>query len=376
MLNEHKAFFIALQTSDHPDGAVPYGVGEPGIAKTRRTAAFAKFIERGYECIIGSQRLPEDVLGAPKVLELTGRNGSQHVMEHVPPGWRFRLENHARGGLLHLDELGDCQPAMQAALLQILADGVPNSWICATGNPVEISTNGYELSLPAINRLCQINWPDDRAAWERGMINGWDSLADDFPVLPSTWTSQLPGAKALVVNFCRRNTAHFQQMPRTVGEVAPWPSMRSWTHTATVLAAAKSLGVDEDVEDLLILGCVGRGAAIAFRNWIKSLDLPDPEALLADPKLFDPKSRGDLAFATLCAVVAAVLSNNTVDRWQAAWKIFERQCSEAADIAAAVCGPLAANRPKGADAAELRIPKSVEKKLFAILNVQRAASDK
>lgn len=361
MLNEQKAFFLCVQS-----GVIPYGIGQPGIGKTRTTEAFAKRFQIEYQCLIGSQRLPEDVLGAPKVLELPDRHGNQqHVMEHVKPSWRHKLENAPRGGLLHIDELGDCQPAMQAALLQILGDGIPNTWICATGNPIDISTNGYELALPAINRLCLIEWPEDRATWRRGMIQGWDAVAADFPILPAGWQSELTPVRSLVVSFCERNSSHFQALPKEQ-DLKAWPSQRSWTNCATVLAAAKAANAGEDVEDILIRGCVGDGAAIAFRNWIKTLDLPDPEALLANPALFKPSVRGDLSFTILCSVVAAVLRNNTPERWEAGWEIINRQADKAADIAAAVCGPLAKNRPS-VNGTALEIPESVQEKLFPIL---------
>jgi len=363
MLEQLKAFFICLLS-----GVPPYGVGEPGIAKTRTTEAFARFLKLAYECVIGSQRLPEDVLGAPKVVERKDRAGNIcHVMEHAVPAWRFNLVNSDRGGILHLDELGDCQPAMQAAMLQILADGLPNTFICATGNPIEISTNGYELSLPAINRLCQIEWPEDRARWRKGMLKGWDSLGEDFPVLDPKWRDNLPATKALIVSYIDRNAAQFQSMPQEQnGVISPWPSMRSWTNVATVLAAARSVGAEEDVEDILVKGCVGEGAAISFRNWVKTLDLPDPEDLLADPSKYKPSARGDLAFAVLCSVVAAVLRENTLDRWLAGWKVVEKQCDKAVDVAAAVCGPLAQNRPKK-NGKPAPIPKAVEKRLFPVL---------
>lgn len=362
MLKEHKAFFIALQS-----GVIPYGVGEPGISKTRRTEAFARRCALAYECVIGSQRLPEDVLGSPKVIELTDRHGRlQHVTEHLTPAWRFRLQNHERGGLLHLDELGDCPPAVQAAFLQILGDGIPGVWICATGNPLEISTNGYELGLPAINRLCQIEWPADREAWGQGLLHGWETI-EDFPILPVAWASELQVARSLVVEFTRKNPTHAQSVPTDQAEVSPWPSLRSWTNAATVLAAARAAGETVEVEDLLIRGCVGDGASIAFRNWVKRLDLADPEDILRDPSLFKPTLRGDLAFTTICAVVAAVLRNNTEERWLAAWEVLDRQAATAIDIAAAAAGPLAKNRPVK-NGAQLEIPKGIETKLFEILS--------
>lgn len=364
----HAAFFICLQTSDHQDGAAPFAVGEAGVGKTTRTKAFAKAVGRAYSKVIGSQRLPEDILGAPRIVE---RDGCE-VQTHATPEWLHNLKQSKTGGVLHLDELTDSQPAMQAAMLSLLEGGMPGVWIGATGNPVACSTNGYDLGLPVINRLCRLDWPEDRGAWRRGMLHGWDSLSTDFPVLPKDWQTYIVEKRALIVDFIDRSPDQLQKMPRENqgmgedGEVQAWASVRSWTRAATVLAAAASVDAGDEIEDMLVQGLVGQGGGLAFRNWVKELDLPDPESLLADPSKYNPGARGDLAFTILCSVIAAVMRKNTPERWLAAWEVIERQAHEAADIAAAVCGPLAQKKPKK-DGKPMDIPKSIENLLYPIL---------
>lgn len=365
MLKARRAFYICLQS-----GVVPYGVGDPGVGKTRTTESFAGYVGRDYECLIGSHHLPEEIAGAPKVVERELPDGkSCLVMANVMPEWRYRLETSTTGGVLHIDELGDCQPDRQAAMLQILGDGIPNTWIGATGNPIEISTNGYELSLPAINRLCQISWPSDMSTWVKGMSQGWEATHGSFPVLPVGWReAHFPLACRMVVGFCHRNPGAFQDTPSSGHAVFPWPSQRSWTNAATVLAAASSIDDrDEEMKRILVSGCVGESAAVELFAWIKALDLPDPEELLASPSSYVANRRADIAFASLHAVVTAALSNNTEERWKSAWEILVRQGRKSPDISAAVCGALVRDRPVTASGKKLRIPKDAKEMFLPLI---------
>jgi len=79
------------------------------------------------------------------------------------------------------------------------------------------------------------------------------------------------------------------------------------------------------------------------------LDLPDPEAILRDPTSFRLPERGDRAYAALAAVTAAVLANNTAERWEAAWLAIAAGTENGhADIAVAAVRSLIAHRPDGA----------------------------
>lgn len=360
-------FFISIQT-----GVPTFATGEPGTSKTRTTEAFARYIGFEYECLIGSQHDPIDIGGLPRVTA----DGS--AFSYIQPEWRQRLTSSERGGLLHLDELFDCPPAVQAAFLQILGDGLHNCWIVATGNPVDQSTNGFSLGAPVINRLCWLDWQTPLQSWKDGLLNGWDTISTQYPILPANWRSLIPQARAAVVSFLERAPQLAQALPENFqSDPAPYPSLRSWTHAATELAACWSLCAGEEVEDTLIAGCIGDAAAISFRKFLKARELADPEDLLRDPSLYKPeKLRGDIALQTLSAVVGAVLRNNTEERWLAAWSVIERQCDHAPDLAIASAGPLNNHKPLSqvrlggvapAQGAVVQMPDSVREKLHAVV---------
>ena len=120
----------------------------------------------------------------------------------------------------------------------------------------------------------------------------------------------------------------------------------------------------------LIAGCVGEGSGLEFLAWRRALDLPDPEALLADPDAFKLPARGDQAFAVLTAVVSAAVSKLTKDRWLAAWAVLARAAEQGAkDITAASAKALAsARRP------DLPLPAAQLKEFAALLRAAGGVS--
>src|SRR5262249_62048407 len=73
-------------------------------------------------------------------------------------------------------------------------------------------------------------------------------------------------------------------LPRGAAEAGRgWPSPRSWEAVATLLAACDGAGASEEARAALVAGAVGEGTALEFLSWLEHLDLPDPEAALADP---------------------------------------------------------------------------------------------
>src|SRR5204862_164330 len=59
-----------------------------------------------------------------------------------------------------------------------------------------------------------------------------------------------------------------------------WPSRRTWTMTADVLALLAE--DDADAAYLAASGLVGEGAAVEYLTWRREADLPDPTAVVAE----------------------------------------------------------------------------------------------
>jgi len=129
---------------------------------------------------------------------------------------------------------------------------------------------------------------------------------------------------------------------------------------ARLRAAAEAGAVGELATSLLVRGCVGAGPGVEFLTWLAEADLPDPEAVLANPDSFVLPARGDRAYAALSSVAAAVAADPGNGRWEQGWRVFGRAAGSAPDVAAAAARTLARCRPPGA-----AIPEEV--KAFAPL---------
>lgn len=316
--------------------------GPPGVGKSASIRSLAEALGLPCEVVIASIREPSDFGGLP-VLSDGG------VLLH-PPAWAKRLAE-AQRGILFLDEISTAPPAVQAALLRVVLDRVVGDLtlpdgvaVVAAANPPEIAAGGWDLSPPLANRFCHLTWRLDVGAWVDGMVSGW--LTPKPPVLPAGWEAHIPGAQALVASFIRARPELLLKVPRTEAEQGKaWPSPRTWSMGARLLAACNAAGADADTEATLLAGCVGEGPALEFLSWRQNLDLPDPEMLLSDPKSFVMPARGDQQFAVLVAVVSAALRNLTPERWTSAWQILVAASDAGAtDIAAIASKSLAAAR--------------------------------
>jgi hypothetical protein len=301
--------------------------------------------------VIGSIREPTDFGGLPVVVD-----GGVRL---APPAWTQRLLA-AGHGLLFLDELTTAPPAVQAAMLRVVLERAvgdvklpPAVRVVAAANPPEEAADGWELAPPLANRLVHIDWPTDGRYIAAGLAVG-------FP-LPSLFaldggradeTGRLT-ARATVAAFLEVRPDLVLQLPRSAAESGRgWPSPRSWEAVATLLAACAAAGASEDARDALVMGAVGDGAGIEFLSWFEHLDLPDPEAVLADPDSFELPERSDRAFAVMTAVATVAVAGGDAERWQRAWQVVAKAADSAPDVATLVARTLASHRPQGAELPE------------------------
>ncbi len=351
--------------------------GAPGCGKTQNLYAMAKHMGRHMEVLIASTREPSDFSGLPiprrnanEVLDAmramadmmkAGDSDSSPTFAYTttedyipdvvqaPLSWAKKLSKQA--GILFLDELSCAPPSVAAALLRVVLDKVvgemplhPDTWMVAAANPPEQAAGGWELPLPLANRFVHIQWGADVDAWTAGMISGWPK--PKIPVLPDNWEEQLPQAKALIASYIRHQPTKLLIVPKEESAAGKaWPSPRSWTMAATMLAACRSVGAGIDTQAELISGCIGNGVALEFIAWLRDLDLPDPEMLLKDASLLKPllkEGRGDKIHAALTSLVAVVIQNFTDERWAMSWDAMLLAYEKAPDVAAASARALAA----------------------------------
>lgn len=324
--------------------------GPPGVGKSSLVRALAASEEAPCEVVVGALREPTDFAGLPV---LTG-----DTYRLAPPAWAVNLANEGRGWLL-LDELTTAPPAVQAGMLGVVLDrrvgdldlpaGVQ---IVTAANPPEQAAGGWELAPPMANRLLHIDYNPTPDAWVRGIVSGFPLTVPRWVGQPNTIAQRI--MRASVAAFIRTRPGLLDAYPTDpVQQGRAWPSRRTWTMTADVLALLDP--TDHGSRLLAACGLVGEGAATEYLAWARIGDLPDPADVIADPSIVDwPSLDPSRAFAVLTAVVAHATARNTIDAWRAAWA----PLAVAAEAGLADLGAFAARALLGARPANAKPPVS------------------
>ncbi len=292
------------------------GWGEPGTGKTAFVKSLAIALNQHFEILIASIREPSDFGGLPVIRP-------EGLVLHTP-AWALRLLE--KGGMLIIDEATTCPPSVQAALLRVIHERVVGDTplpadkvrVLALANPPDQAAGGWSLSPPMANRFVHLNWQVSHRDWCTGMMEDWPT--PKIPVLPDTWRTGIPHARSLVTSYIAKSPTSLQAFPKeAAAQGLAWPSCRTWDYASTAIAAALSL----DINPLpFTAGCVGPTTARTFQIWLKNLDLPDPEEILAAPEKFVLPDRQDKLFAILTSVTAAFSVDPTHSRWTALWKVY------------------------------------------------------
>lgn len=294
-------------------------IGEPGIGKTAIIRSIGDRLRRHTETITVSIRDATDFLGIYVVK-------GEYVVAHAPD-WVERLID-AGDGILFLDELNTAPRSVQAAALRVIHECVvgdrqlplSTSRVAAI-NPLD--DGGTDLIPALANRFFHIQWEADADAWIRYVLDPEYSIT--FPVLPDGWEDLIQAKRALIASFISHRRELLQKFPKDeTGRSQAWPSSRTWYEYAAVLLAASESVSRSDLDDHIVLGCVG-SAGLEFLSWKQALDLPDPEQWVRDTDLWSPpKNRGDVALAALSNLVSWVSNHLTLDTWNATFEIIGR----------------------------------------------------
>jgi MoxR-like ATPase len=300
--------------------------GSPGEGKT---AVIESAARQGWhvESLIVSHYEPSDFAGLPVV---TGEGS----VELAPPGWAKRLAAHCGPSIAFFDEFSTASPALQAAALRPLTHyevgslRLPSSVsFVAAANPVDVAAAGWELAAPTANRFVHLEWSLPLEVFGECLVTGdWPGLPvyDVPPDLEERTAAEL----VLVAGFLRARESQLSVVPMAAADRGrAFPTPRTWDYAARLSAFARAVGATAAARRLLVSGCVGEATAHEFLAWVGSLDLPDPEELLADPwSASFTGMRPDRVYVTLQGVLAAVVRRPTAGRWADAIRV----CASAA----------------------------------------------
>lgn len=300
--------------------------GEPGAGKT---AVLESATQCGWwvETLIVSHHEASDFAGLPVV---TGSG----TVTLAPPAWAERLAQHEGPALAFFDEWTTASPSVQAAALRPLthhevgALRLPDTVsFGAAANPADVAAGGWELAPPTANRFCHLDWAMPIDVFTEAIVT------DRWPALPLTREPasvdrEVSHWRVLLAGYLRARQTQLSAMPTDAASRGrAFPTPRTWHHATLLAATATSLGLRSEVVRLLVYGCVGASAGHEFLVWAEAQDLPDPEALLADPSSVDFSGmRPDRQYVVLQAVLAAVVREVTGPRWSTAIEL----CSAAA----------------------------------------------
>lgn len=342
--------------------------GGVGDAKTAIVSSLMSRLCDAWHVSIVALHEPPEYGGYPvpqsEERDPEGRIRKQAVVRLLPLEWANRLSSAKRPGLF-LDEFSNGAPATRSATMRGVTDGVWGeariqdlSTVVAM-NPPEIAESGYELSAPLATRFCHLAWDMPVSYWLEQMLAGFPEPSLGPKLSPGWEENHMPWARTMVGAFAHARPSAMKAMPNAVSERSkPFPTFRSWTMAMRLLAAGHALGYGvgeygglaaHEVVLTLLGGCVGPGAALEFLTFAGELDLPDPEAVLANPSSLKLPDRGDRAYAVLTSVVSVVLAKPSAPRWYAAWEVLEKAVeARRLDVAGGSARLLARNRPKDA----------------------------
>jgi GTPase SAR1 family protein len=287
--------------------------GMPGTGKS----TFIESLQRdGFPVytMIASLHDPTDFNGLPVLHD--GR------MRFAPPDWVYLFEEHGQG-ILFLDELTTAPPTVQAALLRLVlerkvgAHSLPAGVrIVAAANPPDIAASGWELSPPLANRFVHLNWQLDGDTYRRALEEGFQQ-ATLLSTEPARHAERELYWKQLVAGFLRRNPAMAFTQPAE--DEYAYASPRSWDFAIALMATCDLHGYAPRPGEQsppntqpfvnLVKGAVGSGAATSFLQYLRTLRIPDPEAVLDGNATVAPNLREDelfILFNTMARILQAM----------------------------------------------------------------------
>jgi hypothetical protein len=299
--------------------------GDPGEGKT---SVIESARRHGWhvETVIVSHYEPSDFAGLP----VLGPDGSVTL---APPAWARRIAAHDGPSLAFFDEWSTASPSVQAAALRPLTHGEVGALqlpdrvsFVAAANPLDVAAGGWELAPPTANRFVHLSWhlPLEVSA-ECSVTGRWPTI----PVYGPVDAAELATSRVLVAGFLRSRQSQLKAIPQdAAGRGGAFPTPRSWDFAARLTALARTHCLGPEVARLLVAGAVGTSTAHEFLVWCDAQDLPDPEALLADPASGGFRVlRADRVYVALQSVASVVTTHPSADRWSAAIRV----CAVAAD---------------------------------------------
>ena len=328
--------------------------GLPGIGKSTITEQIGEQWGFYTDIVMLGEIVPEEMVGYPvedRSREARGQNGlDEHGLPAVrirtsPPEWVTDLldamndpNKTYRGKLIFLDEMNQGGPSVQktaAKLLRTKTIGRVNlgadTALVGAFNDTRTAIDGNVFGAPLANRCCFLYWPMDREVITKAFKRGGDfpkiQIPDFTEEIRETGRAWAKQEMMKIGTFLERSPDFMHLMPIDDEDAGrAWASPRSFENYAIVAGQAKAFGYHEDVISLLRRGMIGEPASVGLQNFLDTMDLQDPEELIANPELtrVPPRGRSDVAMLTSESLVICLERQLTAKRWKGAWQVLEK----------------------------------------------------
>lgn len=344
-------------------------VGKPGAAKTSMAKSLATYGGLHFKSVVSSLRDPSDFLGlgVPMRMPITSANahldpdctGDLMMMKYAPAN--FAIECAVAGrSLLLLDEVNTAPPAVQAALLRLLFEGVcgeltlpPGVRMMLAMNEIDDAAGGWDIAPPLANRIGWLQAPNPEPhRWIEWLMSQGgaqtqplDPIQEEAEV-DALWAEAWAKAAGQVAGFIQAKGDMLHKMPPhgNKGVSGAWPSPRTWELATRAKAASFIYDLSPKEADESLSAFVGNGAAGEFHTWVKHNDLPDPADFLDGKIPFQhDKRRLDRTAAVITAATSLVTQKSqgnltpaeattNAARSETLWKFHKNLSKEAPDL--------------------------------------------
>lgn len=314
-------------------------VSAPGMGKSMFTRWFALNFPRWFPGLPPavhieinlSQNEGIDVHGC-RILSKETRelNGKQYtVTAQAPPDYALDSAQAATKGLpvlINYEEISCIPPSEAAPVHGILDSNVVGGikldfehvGIIACCNPPHLSSGGWKISAPVMNRVCRLNFAQTVHEWADNFITYWNN-----PPKVKRWGSELPESewasdRAMVASFAKQHPEVVNQMPKPgqkgidgLPEEA-FASFRSLDFVSRTKTRCRLNDVPDDERNELWAGDIGAAAALQLQQYVDHFDMPKPGDLIDDPSLFTADIPTDKIYACVMACVAEMLNRRRI----------------------------------------------------------------
>ena len=289
--------------------------GMPGVGKSdiiREIAADNKMNLIDLRAILLD---PVDLRGLPTVVEVEGETEFDDYERRASWALPDFLPNETRDGekgILFLDELNAAPQSTQAACFQLILDRrlgdytMPNGWrIIAAGNRQGDRAAAQRMPSALANRFAHLDIDVD--------VDSWADWANKNDVDPR------------VIAFCRFRKELLANMDADSRDLRAFPTPRSWSSVARVLAALQDDKAGSGIRYEIISGIVGEGAATELEGFLRVYgQLPDIKDIFDEPTKTEIPKEISAQYA-VCSAIARHVEPAT---FKQAIKYLERMPAE------------------------------------------------